>query len=302
MSDATTTADNGHLTGFGSRGYRLYVLIALTLIYTLNFIDRTLITVVAQPIINTFELNDTQWGLLSGPPFALFYAAMGIPIAMWADRTSRVMVIAICVIIWSLMTALCGVAAGFIWLLVFRIGVAVGEAGGTPPANSILTDYFPVRSRANAIGIYSMGVTLGGVLAQLFGGLIAGIKGADFGSWLDSIGIGFLFSGMDWTNVEGWRIAFVIVGAPGVLIAAILWLTVKEPPRGYTEVPGTMSTEKAGFADAFKELAHKPTFWWGAIGAAFVAFVGYGLQSFQAPFPQRLLQPVRSLVASSLKS
>lgn len=288
MSDTTAEEHRGHITGFGSKGYRSYVLIALMLIYTLNFIDRTLITVVAQPIINEFGLTDGQFGFLSGPPFALFYAAMGIPIAMWADRSNRVMVIAVCVILWSVMTALCGLAAGFLWLLIFRIGVAVGEAGCTPPANSILTDYFPLKSRANAIGIYSMGVTLGGVLAQLFGGTIAGIEGADFGAWLGSIGLGGLFSGIDWSTVGGWRIAFVVIGLPGILIAAILWLTIKEPPRGYTEHPDSITMEKAGFGRAFKEFSPKPTFWYLAIGAALVALVGYGLQSFQAPFFQRV--------------
>ena len=286
MSD--TTASNGQITGFGTKGYRSYVLIALMLIYTLNFIDRTLISVVAQPIINTFSLNDTQWGLLSGPPFALFYALMGIPIAMWADRSNRVMVIALCVIVWSIMTALCGMATAFLWLLVFRVGVAIGEAGCTPPANSIITDYYPPKSRANAIGIYSMGVTLGGVLAQLFGGTIASIQGADFGAWINSIGLGFLFSHMDWTTVEGWRIAFVVIGAPGAIIALILWFTIKEPPRGYSDPPDADPTRKAPFFEAFQEFGVKPTFWWLAIGAALVAFVGYGLISFQAPFLQRV--------------
>lgn len=270
MSDTTaaTTITQGQLTGYGSKGYRSYVLIALLLIYTLNFIDRTLIAVVAQPIINTFSLNDTQWGLLTGPPFALFYAVMGIPIAMWADRSNRVIVIAVCVIFWSIMTVLCGLATGFIWLLIFRVGVAIGEAGCTPPANSIITDYFPSKSRANAIGIYSMGVAIGGVLAQLFGGTIASIEGAAFGAWVDSIGLGFMFSGMDWTNVEGWRIAFVVIGAPGVLIALILWLTVKEPPRGYSDPPDADPTRKAPFFEAFQEFGRKPTFWWLSIGAA----------------------------------
>ena len=290
MTDTTAdnTGANGQITGFGTKGYRSYVLIALMLIYTLNFIDRTLISVVAQPIINSFSLTDTQWGLLSGPPFALFYALMGIPIAMWADRSNRVMVIAVCVILWSIMTALCGMATAFIWLLIFRVGVAIGEAGCTPPANSIITDYYPPKSRANAIGIYSMGVTLGGVLAQLFGGSIASIQGADFGAWIDSIGLGFLFSGMDWTTVEGWRIAFVVIGAPGAIIAIILWLTIKEPPRGYSDPPDADPTRKAPFFEAFKEFGVKPTFWWLGMGAALVAFVGYGLISFQAPFLQRV--------------
>ena len=290
MTDTTAgqTATGGHITGFGSKGYRTYVLIALMLVYTLNFIDRTLISVVAQPIINTFQLNDTQWGLLSGPPFALFYAAMGIPIAMWADRANRVLIIALCIIVWSVMTALCGVASGFIWLLVFRVGVAVGEAGCTPPANSLITDYYPPKSRAGALGIYSMGVTLGGVLAQLFGDTIAGIKGADFGNWIGSLGLGGLFGNLDWSTVEGWRIAFVVVGAPGVLIAIILMFTIKEPPRGYSDPPSAKGNGKAPFFDAFREFSAKPTFWWLSLGAALVAFVGYGLISFQAPFLQRV--------------
>lgn len=290
MTDTTASAEEhtGHLTGYGTKGYRTYVLVALALIYTLNFIDRTLITVVAQPIMDSLNLSDGQFGFLTGPPFALFYAVMGIPIALWADRSNRVFVIAVCITIWSIMTLLCGFAAGFIWLIIFRIGVAIGEAGGTPPANSIITDYYPVKSRANAIGIYSMGVTLGGVLAQVFGGTIASIKGEAMGDWLGSIGVGGLFSSINWESVEGWRIAFVVVGAPGVIIAAILWMTVKEPPRGYTEAPGTTSNEKSSFKAAFAEIGKKPTFWWGAVGAAFVAFVGYGLQSFQAPFLQRV--------------
>lgn len=288
MTDTTPEQHQGHITGFGTRGYRSYVLIALMLVYTLNFIDRTLISVVAQPIINEFQLNDTQWGLLSGPPFAIFYALMGIPIAMWADRANRVLIIALCIIIWSVMTALCGVATAFIWLLVFRIGVAVGEAGCTPPANSLITDYYPPRSRAGALGIYSMGVTIGGVLAQLFGGTIAGIQGEDSGAWLGSIGLGGLFSGVDWSTVGGWRIAFVVVGLPGVLIALILMFTIKEPPRGYSDRPSANSAAKAGFFDAFREFSPKPTFWWLSLGAALVAFVGYGLISFQAPFLQRV--------------
>lgn len=280
--------DDGHLTGFGTKPYRSYVLIALTVIYTLNFVDRTVITVVAQPIINTFSLSDTQWGLLTGPPFALFYALMGIPIAMWADRGNRVFIISLCVIIWSVMTVLCGLAASFLWLLVFRIGVAIGEAGCTPPANSIITDYYPPKSRANAIGIYAMGVTIGGVLAQLFGGALAGLQGPDFGNFLASIGLGGLFSGINWEEVEGWRLVFVIVGAPGILVALILWLTTREPPRGYSDPKGTQPVPKAGFFEAFREFGKKPTFWTLSLGAAFVAFVGYGLISFQAPFLMRI--------------
>ena len=287
VAGAVQHQTGGHLTGFGTRPYRSYVLVVLMLVYTLNFIDRTLIAVVAQPIIESFNLSDSQWGLLYGPPFALFYAAMGLPIAMWADRSNRVRIISYCIVLWSIMTALCGIATGFMMLLMFRIGVAVGEAGGTPPANSIIGDYYKPMSRSTALGIYSMGVTIGSVLANLFGGPIAAMQGADFGAWISSIGLGGLFGGLDWENVEGWRIAFVVVGLPGVLMAVLLWMTVREPPRGYSDPPGTVN-EQASFMDAFREIWAKPTFWWMAMGASLVAFVGYGLAGFQAPFLQRI--------------
>ena len=287
MSSTAESSHEGHLTGYGTPGYRNYVLLLLMVVYTLNFIDRTLIAVVAQPIIESFQLTDSQWGLLYGPPFAIFYAVMGLPIALWADRSNRVKIIAVCIVLWSIMTALCGIAAGFATLLFFRIGVAVGEAGCTPPANSIIGDYFIARKRATALGIYSMGVTLGGVLANLFGGPIAQMQGADFGAWINSLGIGWMFGGLDWAAVEGWRIAFMVVGLPGVLVAFIVLWTIKEPPRGYSDPPDITPKPKAHWAEAFNELKTKPTFWWMALGASMVAFVGYGLVSFQAPFLQR---------------
>lgn len=288
VTAGTLDAPTGHETGFGTKRYRTYVLLVLMLVYTLNFIDRTLIAVVAQPIIESFSLTDSQWGLLYGPPFALFYAAMGLPIAMWADRSNRVKIITVCIVLWSIMTALCGLATGFMMLLFFRIGVAIGEAGGTPPANSIIGDYYKPVSRATALGIYSMGVTLGSVLANLFGGPIAAMQGADFGAWVSSIGLGWAFGNLDWANIEGWRIAFVVVGLPGVLVALVLLLTVKEPPRGYSDPPDAHKGESATLGDTLRELTSKPTFWWMAIGASLVAFVGYGLAGFQAPFLQRI--------------
>ena len=156
MQTTASDAANGHLTGYGSPSYRHYVLILLMLVYTLNFIDRTLIAVVAQPIIESFQLTDAQWGLLYGPPFAIFYAVMGLPIALWADRSNRVHIISLCIVLWSIMTALCGVAVGFFTLLLFRIGGAIGEAGCTPPANSLIGDYFIARKRATALGVLSL--------------------------------------------------------------------------------------------------------------------------------------------------
>ncbi len=288
MATDVTSTSTGHLTGYGTPFYRNYVLLILMAVYTLNFIDRTLIAVVAQPIIESFQLTDAQWGLLYGPPFAIFYAVMGLPIALWADRSNRVQIIALCIVLWSVMTALCGIAAGFVTLLLFRIGVAVGEAGCTPPANSLIGDYFIARKRATALGVYSMGVTLGSVLANLFGGPIAQMQGADVGQWLQGVGLGWLFGDLNWGLVEGWRVAFVVVGLPGVLVALLVWLTVREPPRGYSDPPGAVDHHAArGWTETFAELRGKPSFWWMAIAASLVAFVGYGLISFQAPFLQR---------------
>lgn len=284
QSDGDTEKLPGHLTGFGSRSYRNYVLFALFFVYTLNFIDRNLMGVLAQPIIETFGLSDGQFGFLAGWPFAIFYAFMGLPIAMAADRYNRVVIIAICIVIWSIMTALCGVAVGFLSLMLFRIGVAIGEAGCSPPATSIISDYFPANQRATALGIYSMGVTVGAVLAFLFGGPIADVSGASFGLWLQQIGLASYFTPIDWSNVEGWRIAFVVVGAPGVIVALIVWATIKEPPRGYSDDPADIKLEKASIKETLSELKSKPSFWWMSLGASITAIVGYGLVTFLIPF------------------
>lgn len=246
---------------FGTSGYRNYVLFSLTLLYTLNFIDRILIGVVAQPIIEEFKLQDWQFGLLSGFGFALMYTLMGIPIARLAENMNRVRIIAASVVLWSLMTALCGVAGSFVSLLVFRIGVGIGEAGLSPAANSMIADYYPPRSRARAIAIYTMGITLGGVLANGFGGPI--------------------------TEMFSWREAFLALGIPGVVFGLIFLFTVKEPPRGYADPPTTKKVEKASLKETIAELSAKKTFWLNIIAAAFVAFVGYGVSNFQVAFFQR---------------
>lgn len=265
-SPATNTGQ-----AFGTSGYRNYVIISLMLLYTLNFIDRILIGVVAQPIIEEFKLQDWQFGLLSGFGFALMYTVMGIPIARLAEKWNRVKIIAASVVMWSLMTALCGIAGSFIALLVFRVGVGIGEAGLTPAANSIISDYFPPRSRARAIAIYTMGITLGGVLANAFGGPI--------------------------TEMFSWREAFLALGIPGVLFGLIFLWTVKEPPRGYADPPTATKPKKMGMAETVKELSAKPTFWINMLAAALVAFVGYGVSNFQVAFFQRVHEMSISEVA-----
>lgn len=255
MSDTAGAAPINTGNSYGSFNYRTYVLVTLTIVYTFNFIDRILISVVSVPIINEFGLSQFQFGLLSGIGFALFYTLLGIPIANLSEKYSRVRIIGICVILWSLATVLCGFTVGFITLLFARMLVGVGEAGCTPPANSLISDYYTPLARPTALGIYAMGVTAGGVLAQLFGGFIL--------------------------EVFTWREAFIYVGAPGIVVGIIVLATIKEPPRGYSDPPGTEKPEKAGFGEAMSEILSKPTFWVMTTGATLAAFAGYALVTLQ---------------------
>ena len=174
MSDQIASASslggavkNAAGTSYGSFSYRTYVLMSLTVVYTFNFIDRILISVVSVPIINEFQLSQFEFGLLSGIGFALFYTLLGIPIANLSEKVSRKLIIGICVILWSLATVLCGFTVGFVTLLLARMLVGIGEAGCTPPANSMISDYYAPLARPTALGIYAMGVTAGGVMAQV---------------------------------------------------------------------------------------------------------------------------------------
>ncbi len=189
MSTAQTNDSPGDRPLY-STGYLRYALGLLCVVYVVNFVDRQVLAILLQSIKRDLQLSDLQLGLLSGTAFGLFYATLGIPIARLADRFSRKGVIAISIAIWSGMTALCGSASGFAALLVYRVGVGVGEAGGSPPAHSIISDYFPPERRATALGIFSLGVPLGILVGFLAGG------------WLD--------------QTLGWRLAFVVVGLPGL--------------------------------------------------------------------------------------
>jgi MFS family permease len=192
-----------------ARWYAAYVLALLTLAYAVNVMDRAVLAVLLESIKHTFHTTDTQQGLLGGLAFALFYATLGIPIAALADRTSRRNVLATCALLWSAMTALCGLATTFPLLVAARVGTAVGEAGGTPPSHALISDYFPLSARATALSLYALGVPFGTMLGNLLGG---------------------------WGNeLYGWRTAFMLVGAPGVVVAALVFLTVREPTRGQAD-------------------------------------------------------------------
>ena len=270
MTEATAPNNGAQTenTGYGSQSYRTYVLSALTLIYILNFVDRGLLAVVGPDLVPELGISDTQFGLLTGFGFALLYTIVGIPLARFADTGHRVWIMTICIALWSLMTALCGLSTeitigsltiGAFWvLLMCRVGVGVGEAGCTPPANSLIADYFTPRERSQALGVYAMGVTLGGMFANLIGG------------WV--------------TDAFDWRTAFFVVGLPGLLIAAIFKMTVKEPPRGYTDPVGTTTKERVELREAIRELMTKPAFWLMTAGATIAAFCGYGISSFQSIF------------------
>ncbi|MEO6775981.1 MAG: MFS transporter [Kofleriaceae bacterium] len=222
----------------------------LGLVYTLNFVDRQILAILAKPIQAELKLSDGQLGLLGGLAFALLYSTMALPIASWADRGSRRRIMTWALALWSGFTALCGLTSSFLTLFLARVGVGVGEAGGVAPSYSLISDYFPKAQRARALAVYSLGIPVGAAGGILFGGLIA--------------------------KAISWRAAFLIVGLAGLVIAPIFRLTVRDPQRGGYE--GVVVTPpRARIADVFRVVAHKPTFWLLSFGAAASSVCGYGL-------------------------
>ncbi len=241
----------------GSPKVARYALIMLTIAYALNFVDRQILVILQEPIKVDMGLSDVQLGLLSGFSFALVYITAGIPIAYWADRGNRRNIIALAVTVWSGMTALSGMAGNYSQLLLARIGVGIGEAGGSPPAHAMISDYYPPEKRATALSIYSMGVHLGVLFGFLIGGFIS--------------------------QAYGWRMAFMAVGIPGVLFAIVFFLTVKEPQRGHWESAAEASY-KPTLGETLKLLRQYRSFWYIAAGTGLSAFVGYGNGNFAPSF------------------
>ena len=228
-----------------------YALSILLLVYVFNFLDRSILGILAQPIKEDLGLSDTQMGFMGGIAFALFYTLMGIPIARLADRTVRKTLLAICLALWSGMTVLCGFATSFTYLLLARIGVSIGEAGGSPPSHSMISDLFPEHKRATALSIYALGIPIGAMLGSLVGGTI---------------------------NAEyGWRVAFIAVGAPGLLLALIVQFTLKEPERGASDAIRKANADAPPVLDVFKFLWSQKSFRYLSVGAALHAFVGNGV-------------------------
>lgn len=248
MSDINQPS-NPEIKPIFTKSYTRYVLAVLVVVYTFNFIDRQILAILAQAIKTDLGLSDTQIGALSGVAFGIFYATLGIPIARLADKYSRVNIISICLVIWSAMTALSGFAQNFWQLLIARIGVGIGEAGGSPPSHSLLADFYPPNSRASALGIYALGIPIGILFGNFAGGVI--------------------------NDLYGWRNAFLIVGLPGIALALLLKLTVKEPPRGYSEGRAPKK-EDIPFSLVLKTMWGYRSFRFLSLGAATQAFVGYG--------------------------
>ncbi|MCH8175150.1 MAG: MFS transporter [Proteobacteria bacterium] len=240
--------------------YRYLVLGILTAVYVSNFVDRQVINVLASYIIEDLDISDGQFGMLSGLAFALIYTTLGIPIARWADIGNRRNVIAISVTIWSIMTAACGAAQNFAQLFLARFGVGIGEAGGSPPAHSIVSDIFPAHQRATALSVYSLGV---------YGGILVGTLG---GAYL--------------VQFFDWRIAFVVVGLPGIFLALLVRFVIKEPPRGMAEARKDVAPP--GFFRVVGFLWERKSFRHLSFACALHAFVTYGMGNFMPLFLGRV--------------
>jgi MFS family permease len=279
MTDAARPAQAKPLF---SKGYSGWVLTLLLLAYTFNFIDRTIIATIGQAIKVDLKLTDAQLGLLGGFSFAVLYTILGIPIARLAERWNRVSIIAVALVLWSGFTALCGTATSFVQLLGYRVGVGIGEAGCSPPAHSLISDYYEPKKRATALSIYSFGIPLGTMVGAVAGGWLA--------------------------QHLSWRLAFIVVGAPGLLMALVVKLVIKEPPRGHSEppvhpaLPGDVTPDASlafeaapaprfSLATEFKEIGAVMAALFGkwpvlnmVLGVTIASFGSYGSGQFAPPY------------------
>jgi MFS family permease len=242
------------------RTYRNYMLAVLVVVLAFNYVDRLALGLVLQDIKVDLDLTDTQLGFLSGIAFAMFYSVMGIPIARWADRGNRVTVITVTTAVWSSAVALCGMAGSFVQLLLIRVGVAVGEAGCIPPAHSLIADYFTRAERPRAVATYMLGVPL-------------------------SVVIGYFLAG--WLNeVYGWRMTFMLLGIPGLVLAVLVRFTLREPRRGSVtgvDAPSSVVSQPP-LRTIVVTLWRNRTFRHLLLCNAVVYFFGYGIMQWQPAF------------------
>jgi predicted MFS family arabinose efflux permease len=255
---------------------RAWVLAVLTLTYTFNHVDRQILVILLEPIKNEFSMSDGQIGMLTGIAFAAFYATLGIPVAMWADRGNRRNIISLALGVWSLMTALSGLAQNYWQLLAARMGVGVGEAGGTPPATSMIADLYPPQERATALGVYTCGIGFGILAGFALGGYVY--------------------------ELYGWRAAFFIAGVPGLLLALLVRFGIKEPVRGLADQRSDDGPAPT-MGETMKFLLSQTSYLWLLAGCllicisanAFLVFTSshlqrtYGLTPGQVSLPLGLL-------------
>ncbi len=239
----------------GERGWFLFVMFAVNLF---AYADRTVVGAVAQAMKVDLSLNDKQLALLNGFAFALFYSVLGLPIARAAERISRTRIIAVAVGVWSIFATLSGMAASFTTLLLYRVGVGVGEAGFNPPVASLVSDHYRAGQRARAIAIIGLGGAVGPSLGAIGGGYIA--------------------------QTGSWREAFIIIGLPGLLLAPVVWLTLREPPRGWADNAAHDATAAPGIMETFGHLLRKPAFIPTLLAGAVGSFATNLVQQFTSPY------------------
>jgi MFS family permease len=249
--------------------YRGWLLFMLLIVCAINYADRSVVGAVAEPLRRDLQLTDFHLGLLQGLSFALLYSILGIPFARLAERRSRVKIIAFATALWSTATVLCGAAGSFVQLLMMRVGVGVGEAGFMAPASSLIGDHFPRHRRAMATSIMMLGVPVGALVGAMSGGIIA--------------------------QHLGWRWAFVIMGAPGILIALLVLFTLREPPRGLSEEGGAQPKEVPPLREVAREAFSNPVFRNVLAGGTLAGFGLHGLGQFLGVYFIRVHQLPLSL-------
>jgi len=243
-------------------GLRAWIALAcLCFVYVLNFLDRQLLAILAKPIEDSLHLTDGQMGLLGGLYFALFYCFISIPVGWLADKSSRVRVLTLACAIWSAATMACGAAGSYAQLAVARMTVGFGEAGGVPPSYAIISDYFPPRRRGMALGIYNLGPPIGAAMGVAFGASIA--------------------------VTLGWRYAFVILGAVGVVTALAVLLIVREPARGALDPAAIPRADKASFGATLKMFFTRRSLMLAALGSGATQIITYGMGNFATLFMMR---------------
>ena len=245
-----------------TKQYRTFALLLLTLVYGFNFIDRQIMGILAPFIQKDLGLTNTELGLLIGLAFAVFYTFVAIPIAWLADRFNRVNILSIALATWSAFTALTGLANNFVQVALARMGVGVGEAGGSPPSHSIISDMYPKEERASALGVYSMGIPLG-IMAAYF------------------VTASLMDVSEDQVN---WRQIFIFLGLTGIALAVVVKLVLKEPVRGAMELSSGTTISKPPFLESLKVLMRIPAWWAMCFGIAFGSFVSYAKSAFQTKY------------------